>query len=100
MRDAEVDQVDVVLPAGGGGQQDVGGFDVAVHQAVGVRGVQGTGDLGHDVHGPGRGKPTVLREQSGQIGTFDQAHVDEQLAVDLAEVVDRDDVRFPQPGSQ
>src|SRR6185312_16579534 len=49
--DAEVDQVGEVVA----GDQDVGGFDVAVHHAGGVGGIQGRGDLADDGYRARRG---------------------------------------------
>ena len=48
--DAEVDEVGEVV----GGEQHVLRLDVAVHEAVGVRGVQRGGDLADDRRGPRR----------------------------------------------
>ena len=94
VRDAEVDDVDEVV----GGDEHVAGLDVAVHHAVGVRGVERLGDLGDQVDGPlGRQRAAAL-DQRAEVGPVDEAHVDEQPAVDLAVVVDRDDVRLAQPG--
>ena len=43
-----------------------------------------------------RGQRPVRGQHRGQIPAGDQAHVDEQPALDLTEVVDRDDVRLGQ----
>jgi hypothetical protein len=95
--DPEVDQVDEVRGVLGAGAQHVGRFDVAVHQAVRVRGVQRRGDLGDHVHGRRRVE-RAARQHRAQVGALDQPHVDEQLATDLAVAVDRDDVRLAEPG--
>jgi len=50
--------------------------------------------------GPGQGACRGVALQPGEIDAVDEAHVDEQLPVDLAVVVDRNDVLFPQPGRQ
>ena len=93
VRDAEVDHVDELA----GRDEDVARLDVAVHDAVGVGGIQRLGDLGDQVDGPVGRQRTALLDQRAEVGPVDQAHVDEQPAVDLAVVVDRDDVRLPQP---
>ncbi len=52
---AEVGQVDVLgVTAGGLAEQHVAGLDVAVHQAVGMRGVQGGRGLARDRARPRR----------------------------------------------
>jgi hypothetical protein len=80
-------------------QQRVGRLDVAVHQSLGVRGVQRVGDLGHHVDHPLHPELGAAQHR-GQVGALDQSHVDVELAVDLAVVVDRDDVRFAQHRGQ
>ncbi len=77
--------------------EDVGGLDVPVHQAVLVRGVQRPRDLGQD---PQRAVLVDRADAHGppQVDPLDQQHVEVELAVDLAEVVHRDDVRVAQPG--
>ena len=75
--------------------QDVRRPDVAVDEMVSVRGIQGLGDLTDEVHRPLRCDPIVRIEQRADIGAVHQAHIDEQLAIDLTEVMNGDDVRFP-----
>ena len=93
VRDAEVDDVDEVV----GGDEHVAGLDVAVHHAVGVRGVERLGDLGDQADGPLGRERAAAPDQRAEVGPVDEAHVDEQPAVDLAVVVDGDDVRLAQP---
>jgi hypothetical protein len=64
-----------------------------VYQTLGVRGIQRIGDLCDDLDSSMWRERSVLGDQMGQVGPADQGHIDEQLSVDLAEVVDRDDVR-------
>ncbi len=93
---AEVRQVDVLL-AVGVGDQHVRRLDVAVHQAAGVRGVEGVGDAGHDPGDAPRGQTLGrLGDQVLQARPLHEAHGDEQPAVVLAGPVDRDDVRVLQ----
>ena len=93
VRDAEVDDVDEVV----GGDEHVAGLDVPVHHAVGVRGVERLGDLGDQADRPLGRQRTAAADQRAEVGPVDEAHVDEQPAVDLAVVVDGDDVRLAQP---
>ncbi len=87
--DAEVDQIrEVVL-----GHQDVGRFDVAVHQPDPVSGVQRGRDLVDDPDGSGRVQRSI-GEDALQVATIDQPHGHVELSVDLTEVMDRHDVRL------
>ena len=67
-------------------------------EAGGVRVVERLGHLGDQGDGAARlqrAPPTAL-EDPGEVDARDEAHVEEQPAVDLAEVVQRDDVRVLQ----
>ena len=91
--DAEVGEVrDPALGLLGPDEQHVGRLHVAVHERLGVRGVERVGHLGDHVHGARGGQRAAL-DEVGEVAAVDEAHVDEELAVDLAVVVDRDDVR-------
>jgi hypothetical protein len=70
-----------------------------VDKVVSVRGIQGLGDLTDKIHSPLRRDLTVRFEQRADIGTVHQAHVDEELAIDFAEVMNGNDVRIPQSRS-
>ena len=70
-----------------------------MNEVVSVRGIQGLGDLADKVHGSLRRDPAVRLEQRADIGTVHQAHVNEELAIDLAEVMNGNDVRIPQSRS-
>ena len=61
-------------------------------------GVERRGDLREDRGGPARWQRSRLEDRL-EVGAVDVSHVDEQHAVDLAEVVDRDHVGFVQAGS-
>src|SRR5437588_737299 len=63
--------------------------------ALGRRDGQSGGDLTDDRHRP-RGRQRALRDQVEKRLALHQAHVDVETAVDLAPVVDRNDVRFLQ----
>ena len=92
MRDAEVDEVREVV----GGEQHVLRLDVAVHETVAVRRVQRGGDLTDDRHRTRRRERALDPQLVLQAGALDQAHVDVEDPVDVAEVVHRDDVGFLQ----
>ena len=100
LRDAEVRQVHVL---GGLGDQDVRGLDVAVDQVVVVGGVECARDLlEHVERAPDAQAPLPPKERA-QVGPVDVPHRDVEqtvgvAAVDLACVVDRDDVRVVEPG--
>jgi hypothetical protein len=64
-----------------------------------MRGIQGFGDLTDKINSPLRRDPADGVEQHVNVGTVHQAHVDEELVLDLAEVMNGDDVRVPQPRS-
>ena len=64
-------------------------LDVAVDDAGGVGGVEGVGDLGEEVDHPLRRQRSLLVDQPAQVPARDQPHHHQQLAVDLARVVDR-----------
>ncbi len=74
--------------------EDVGGLDVAVDQTGDVGGVQRGGDLAADVQHPVGAEPALLAQDRGQVRAGDVLHRDVEQAVDLAGVVDRDDVRM------
>ncbi len=70
-----------------------------MNEVVSVSGIQSLGDLTENIYCPLGCDRAVLVEQPADINAVHQAHVDEQPAIDLAEVMNRDDVRFPQPRS-
>ncbi len=65
-----------------------------------MRGVQCRSDLLDDADRALRAHRTLIAQDLAQIGAGHQPHIDEQHAVDRAPVVDRDDVRFGQPGGR
>jgi hypothetical protein len=87
-RDAEVDEVGEVVV----GQQDVGRLDVAVHQPGPVGGVERRRDLLDDVH-RAFGLQRAGSQERVQVDAVDEPHGDVEASVDLADVVDRHDVR-------
>jgi hypothetical protein len=63
-----------------------------VHQAAGVRGVQGAGHLSHDRHRAGQVQAALTPQQGGQVGAVHVPHGDVEQPAGLVGVVDRDDV--------
>jgi hypothetical protein len=74
-------------------QQDVARLHVAVHQATGMRGVQRSGDLGHDGDGALHIEPAGLFQDGAQIRSRHVAHGDEEHPAFFAGLIDRNDVR-------
>ena len=93
-RDAEVDQGHELRRPGG--DQHVPRLDVAVDQALGVGGVQRGGELLDDRDGPVRRHRAVAPQQRAEVEAVDEAHLQEEPAVQLAVVVHGDDVRLAQ----
>ena len=90
--DAEIDEVGEVVLV----EQDVGRFDVAVDQPDLVGGMQRLGDLLDDAHRPRRRQRAVGEHACRSRPSISRmSHV--QSAVDLAVVVDRDDVWAVEP---
>ena len=90
--DPEIDQVGEVFVV----EQDVRRLDVAVQQANLMGGMQCLGDLADDVHRT-RGVERPVGQHRLQVTALDQAHVDVELTLDFAVVVNRNDVRVIQP---
>ena len=94
LAEPEVRQVHVIqVTAAGLPQQNVGGLDVAVHQSVGVRGVQRRGDLARDYRGPFRAQAAFRLDQRSDVTMSDVSHGNEQDPSRLASLEHRDDVR-------
>ena len=74
-------------------EQHVRGLDVAVDEPVRVGRVERVRDLRGDGDGPLRRQGALAPQQRLEVGPVDVAHRDEQAAVGLARLVDRDDVR-------
>ncbi len=91
--DTEIHQVGEVVA----GDQDVFRFDIAVRHAAGVRGVQRGGDLSHDGHRACRRQRTIGRHHGVQRNAVDQPHVQIELPVELAVIMDRHCMRLGQP---
>ena len=95
-RQAEVGQIDVLVLV----EEHVRRLDVPVHEPARVRGVERGRDLGADRDGALRLEAPLALQQRLELAPLDVAHGDVQLAVDLAGVVDRDDVGMLQRGRQ
>jgi hypothetical protein len=85
---------------GGAGEHEVARLDVAVHQADGVRGVEGVGALGEQrqgdagIHRAGAGEGRV------QIDAAHEPHREVEQPVPLVGLVHRDDVRMVDGGRE
>ena len=88
-RQPEVGEIDVLRAV----EQDVRRLDVAVHETARVRGVERCGDLRADGDRPGRLERALRSEQRAKVGAVHEPHREIDTAVDVAGVVDRDDVR-------
>ena len=91
--EAEVDELDRGT-AGAVRVEDVGGFEVAVDEAVLVRVAEGLADLGGDLEGLLEGLGAAFLEA----GAFDELHHEVGHALVLADVVHGDDVRVAEGG--
>jgi len=80
--------------------QDVRRLDVAVDQAGRVRGVQRRTHLRGDARDLGRLLGALIAQQGADIGPAHQLHRDVERALDVAGVVDRDDVGMVERGGQ
>ena len=80
--------------------EDVRRLDVAMHDLTRVRGVERSRRLSDDLECALGGELRLARDQRLQVVAFDVAHCDEEDAVDLARVVDRDHVRVLDRGDE
>ena len=81
-----------------GGEQDVGGLDVAVQHPASVGRVERGADLADDARGPERLDAPLRGDQRAQVGALDETHHDEEHAVLVAGIEDGDDVRVVDRG--
>ena len=86
------------LHGAAGRHQDVLGLDVAVDDALGMRGLQREQRLSNDLGGLRRLQPDVGVQQLARGAAADELHDHVVDAVDGAPVVDRHDVRMGQRG--
>ena len=71
----------------GGGDEDVGGFDVAVEDAFAMGGFEGVGELSADFHEAGE-RGWMARVEAVERLAVEQLHDEEGLAVGLVDFVD------------
>ena len=93
---AEVGDVRLAL----GVEQDVGRLEVAVQDAPLVGVVHRLGRLGHQPRPRPSGRPCTVGEPVGEAAALDQLHAEVVLAVVLADLVDRHDVRVVERGDR
>ena len=89
LREAEVGQEDVVA----GGDQDVAGLDVAMHEPAHVCRIECARGLADDPRGAGRIEAPLTLQQGVEVRRLDEPHRDVELSARLAGVEDGNDVR-------
>ena len=82
------------------GEQDVGGFDVAMDEARPVGGVERAADLFGEPQGLPSRQRSAFPDQALQAGAADVAHGEVEDAFDLVSVVDRDHVWMVEGGRE
>ena len=95
-RDPEVGEQDAPV----GGDEDVAGFDVAVHEAAAVRLVECARDRGADVDREFGAESLLRVEQLAEALAVDELHHDGLASVVDDDVVDGDDVGVAQSGDR
>jgi hypothetical protein len=96
--DAEVEHLGVV-PLVAGEHHDVLALEVAVHDALGVRGAERVGDLASDAERAGHRERPLAAQEPREVDAIDELH--HEVGVPLGavpEVDDLDDVRVPDGG--
>ena len=88
-REPEVGEIDMLRAV----EQDVRRLDVAVHEAACVRSVQRGRDLRADRDRPAGSSAPFGSEQRAEIAAVHEPHREIDAPVDVARVVDRDDIR-------
>ena len=88
-RDAEIGDAHLTVFV----DQDVGGLQVAMQHAAGVRGGEPGAQLPRDVDDLLGGQPPDAPEQRGQVFAADQLHREEDFAVGFADIEDAADRR-------
>jgi hypothetical protein len=74
------------------GDEHVRRLDVSVHEAELVRRVERSPDLSDNPARAGRLETSAALDQRQQVGAFDPPHRDEEGAIRLTGLVDREDV--------
>jgi hypothetical protein len=90
LRDPEIRQIGVVLVwTACGGDEDVRGLDVAMHQSLSMRGVQCSCNLPDDLRCPSQRKGALLADENVEVRPSHVPHRDEQMALCLIGFIDR-----------
>ena len=83
-----------------GGDEDVAGLHVPVHEPALMGGVEGVGHLVEQGEGPAGLELSLLGEQAPQVAPLDVAHGDVEQALDLSRLVDRRDAGVVDRGGE
>jgi hypothetical protein len=89
LSEAEIGNLGVTAP----GDENIGGFDVAVHDALGVRCIEGVGDLDGDIEEAIEFE-RLAGDEMFERNAFEELHDDESFAVLFPDVVNGRDVRM------
>ena len=89
----KVGHVHVIAPVALG-HEDVVRLDISVDQPLPVSSIQTLGRLRDDIRRSSRRKPANRPQQCLEVEALDETHREVQTPIDLAEVIDIDDVRM------
>ena len=93
LRESEIEDFRVAV----GTQHDVFGLDIAMHETAGMRRRQSAGELDADVHHVAHRQRALLQAVPQRL-TLDELGDEVGTVIDLAEIVDDEDMRVVQTG--